>query len=205
MEENWHTQSPTKTDLEQFGRQLISEFKKELEGFRDQLLGEMKKEQEAFHVKLLAEVKEHTTGERSGAKSAIVPAMVPNTKEGVSRSQENTRNPLPLVSQPTKQEQTVKPRGVIPDQTPRRKRIAAIQQERLAMDTALSNDSSIARGVNDPTFCHEQETGNVHALPIEVSDVSSQQTLSPFEIERICKAFIRLLLAKETQPDGKER
>src|SRR6266487_5522357 len=204
MEENWHTQSPTKTDLEQFGRQLISEFKKELEGFHDQLLGEMKKEQEAFHVKLLAEVTVHTTGERSGARRDIVPAMVSNTKEGVTRSQENTRNPLTLVSQPAKQERTVKPRGEIPDQKPTKKRIAAIQQECLAMVTTLSNDNSIARGVNDPALCQEQETGNVHALPTEVSDVSSQQPLSLFEIERMCKAFIRLLLAKEPQSGDKK-
>ncbi len=37
----------------------------------------------------------------------------------------------------------------------------------------------------------------------ETSIVPVQQTLSPQEIERICKAFIRLITAKETQSNGK--
>jgi hypothetical protein len=35
------------------------------------------------------------------------------------------------------------------------------------------------------------------------SIVPAQQSLSPQEIERICKAFIRLITAKETRSNGK--
>ena len=39
----------------------------------------------------------------------------------------------------------------------------------------------------------------------EVSIVPVQQPLTPQEVERICKAFIRLITAKEIQPNGNNR
>lgn len=39
----------------------------------------------------------------------------------------------------------------------------------------------------------------------DVSIVPVQQQLTPQEVERICKAFIRLITAKEIQPNGNNR
>ena len=44
-----------------------------------------------------------------------------------------------------------------------------------------------------------QQSSGTRPLPV----VSVQQTLSPEDIERICKAFIRLITAKETRSNGK--
>ena len=44
-----------------------------------------------------------------------------------------------------------------------------------------------------------QQPSGTTPLPV----VSVQQTLSPEDIERICKAFIRLITAKETRSNGK--
>jgi hypothetical protein len=133
-----------------------------------------------------------------------VPTKVSNTQEGFELSQENTWDILPLVSQPAKQEQTVDPSGEITYQNPRKKRITATRQERLAIVTPLSKDNPLARGENDPALCHEQNTGEGISSPADVSSVSLQQTLSPAEIERICRAFIRLIIAPVAQPDDKE-
>ncbi len=48
------------------------------------------------------------------------------------------------------------------------------------------------------------QQSSIHSpASVPSSIVPAQQSLSPQEIERICKAFIRLITAQETQSNGK--